>query len=85
MPIYARKKETEFSPAPEGLWPAVCVDVVDLGIVQTPFGPQEKIQIRWQLEEKDPKTGRRRNLGTFNTRAEAEKHERAVQYFKRHS
>jgi len=32
----------------------------------------------------NPKTGRRRNLGTFKTRAEAEKHERAVQYFKRH-
>jgi hypothetical protein len=32
----------------------------------------------------DPKTGRRRNLGTFKTRAQAEKHERAVQYFKRH-
>jgi len=32
----------------------------------------------------DPKTGRRRNLGTFTTRAAAEKHERAVQYFKRH-
>ena len=31
----------------------------------------------------NPKTGRRRNLGTFNTRAAAEKHERAVQYFKR--
>lgn len=31
----------------------------------------------------DPKTGRRRNLGTFGTRAEAEKHERAVQFFKR--
>ena len=31
----------------------------------------------------DPKTGRRRNLGTFTTRAGAEKHERAVQYFKR--
>ena len=31
----------------------------------------------------DPKTGKRRNLGTFRTRAEAEKHERAVQYFKR--
>lgn len=59
MPIYARKKEAEFSPAPEGLWPAVCVDVVDLGIKQTPFGPQEKIQIRWQLEEKDPKTQKR--------------------------
>jgi hypothetical protein len=32
----------------------------------------------------NPKTGKRRNLGTFKTRAAAEKHERAVQYFKRH-
>ena len=32
----------------------------------------------------DPKTGRRRNLGTFDTREMAEKHEREVQYFKRH-
>jgi hypothetical protein len=32
----------------------------------------------------NPKTGKRRNLGTFNTRAAAEKHEREVQYFKRH-
>lgn len=32
----------------------------------------------------DPKTGRRRNLGTFGSRAAAEKHEREVQYFKRH-
>jgi hypothetical protein len=31
----------------------------------------------------NPKTGKRRNLGTFRSRA-AEKHERAVQYFKRH-
>jgi hypothetical protein len=31
----------------------------------------------------DPKTRRRRNLGTFKTRAAAEKHERAVQFFKR--
>jgi hypothetical protein len=32
----------------------------------------------------NPKTGRRRNLGTFRSRAAAEKHEREVQYFKRH-
>ena len=32
----------------------------------------------------DPKTKKRKNLGTFKTRAAAEKHERAVQYFKRH-
>ncbi len=30
----------------------------------------------------DPRTGRRRNLGTFATRAEAHAHERAVQFFK---
>jgi hypothetical protein len=32
----------------------------------------------------DPKTGKRRNLGTFKSRAAAERHERAVQFFKRH-
>ena len=31
----------------------------------------------------DPRTGRRRNLGTFSSRAAAEKHEHAVQFFKR--
>jgi len=31
----------------------------------------------------DPRTGKRRNLGTFRTRAAAAKHERAVQFFKR--
>jgi hypothetical protein len=38
---------------------------------------------RLYSRKKDPKTGRRRNLGTFATKAAAEKHERAVQYFKR--
>ena len=32
----------------------------------------------------DPKTRKRRNLGTFRLRAAAEKHEQAVQYFKHH-
>jgi hypothetical protein len=32
----------------------------------------------------DPKTRKRKNLGTFDTRAAAEKHERDIQYFKRH-
>jgi len=30
----------------------------------------------------DVKTGKRKNLGTFSTREAAEKHERAVQFFK---
>ena len=38
---------------------------------------------RLYSRKKNPKTGKRRNLGTFNTKAEAKKHERAIQYFKR--
>lgn len=40
-------------------------------------------QYRLYSRKKNPRTGKRRNLGTFATRAEAEKHERAVQFFKR--
>jgi hypothetical protein len=32
----------------------------------------------------DPRTGKRRNLGTFDSREKAEQHEREIQYFKRH-
>jgi len=39
-------------------------------------------QYRLYSRKVDARTGRRRNLGTFKTRAAAEKHERAVQYFK---
>jgi hypothetical protein len=38
---------------------------------------------RLYSRKKDSRTGKRRNLGTFKTRADAEKHERAIQYFKR--
>ena len=40
-------------------------------------------QYRLHSRKLDPKTGRRRNLGTFATRPGAAKRERAVQYFKR--
>jgi hypothetical protein len=40
-------------------------------------------QYRLYSRKINPRTGRRRNLGTFPSRAAAEKHERAVQYFKR--
>ena len=40
-------------------------------------------EYRLYSRKKNPKTGKRRNLGTFKTRAAAEKHERAVEYFKR--
>jgi hypothetical protein len=41
-------------------------------------------QYRLYSRKLDPKTGKRRNLGTFSTREAALEHERAVQYFKRH-
>jgi len=41
-------------------------------------------EFRLYSRKVDPKSGKRRNLGTFATRAAAEKHERAVQFFKRH-
>jgi len=43
------------------------------------FGEQDSLYSR----KKDPKTGRRKNLGTFRSRAAALKRERAVQFFKR--
>ena len=40
-------------------------------------------EYRLYSRKKNPKTGKRRNLGTFRTLAKAQEHERAVQYFKR--
>jgi len=41
-------------------------------------------EYRLYSRKADPKTGKRRNLGTFKSREAAEKHECEVQYFKRH-
>ncbi|HXH39974.1 MAG TPA: hypothetical protein VNN08_15190 [Thermoanaerobaculia bacterium] len=40
-------------------------------------------EYRLYSRKKNPRTGKRRNLGTFKTREAAQKHERAVQFFKR--
>jgi hypothetical protein len=54
MPLIA-KKTGDFTPAPEGLWPAVCVDVVDLGILKQVWQGREKsvhkCRIMWELSE----------------------------------
>ena len=41
-------------------------------------------EYRLYSRKKDPRTGKRRNLGTFRSLAGAKRHERAVQYFKQH-
>ena len=51
MTIMAKSKGGDFVPAPEGVWPAVCVDVVDKGIVHSEkYKPRHMVQIRWVLE-----------------------------------
>jgi hypothetical protein len=41
---------------------------------------------KWRLytRKKNPKTGKRRNLGTFGTKKAAVQHVREIQFFKRH-
>jgi hypothetical protein len=55
MPIIAKEPKGNFIPAPPGAHPAVCVDVVDLGMLEVNFGGQvsekHKIRLVWQIEE----------------------------------
>jgi hypothetical protein len=62
MPIIAKKPQSSFDPCPEGLHQAVCVDVVDLGLQNTPWGDKPKVEIRWQVDEVNPRNGRRFEL-----------------------
>jgi hypothetical protein len=41
-------------------------------------------EYRLYSRKKNPKTGKRKNLGTFKNLKAAKDHERAVQFFKRH-
>jgi hypothetical protein len=56
-------------------------------ILKTPNEMIRKLksgEYRLYSRKKDPKTNKRRNLGTFDTLEAAKKHEREVQYFKKH-
>lgn len=57
------KAGTDFVPAPEGLHQAVCVDVVDKGMVESTFNgsksTRHRIQVRWQTEAINEKQGAR--------------------------
>ena len=48
-----RKPEKTYSAPPEGLWPAICVDEVDLGLQPTQWGPKYKVELRFQLDVTD--------------------------------
>lgn len=60
MPIVAKRPTTTFTPAPEGPQQAVCVDVVDLGLVEHEWKGNKKldlmVRIIWHSAEIDPET-----------------------------
>lgn len=67
MPIIAKKPESSFEPCPEGLHQAVCVDVVDLGVQKTQFGERHKVEVRWQVDAENERTGKRFELRKWYT------------------
>lgn len=56
--IAVSESKSDYTPAPQGVHPAVCCDIIDLGQQDTDWGPKRMVEIRWQLGEIDPKTGR---------------------------
>jgi hypothetical protein len=52
-----RDNKKAFTPAPEGLHQAVCVDVVDLGLVEGPRGAKPTVELRWELDLTNEETG----------------------------
>lgn len=79
VPIIASDNQKEFTPAPEGLHQAVCIDVVDNGLVETQWGKLHKITIVWEIEEIDSETKkpfqvRNRYTLSLNEKANLRKH-----------
>lgn len=56
MGMIVKDDKKKFNPAPEGLSGAVCCDVVDLGLQDTPWGRKEKIRVVWIVDAIDPET-----------------------------
>ncbi len=55
MPIIASAGKTKnFTPCPEGMHQICCVDIIDDGIKQTPYGDKHKVTLRWQTDEAMP-------------------------------
>lgn len=65
MPLIIKGQEQDFTPAPPGLHQAVCVDVVDLGVVEGKFGPKRKLKIVWQLKDRNAKGLRFQIRGSY--------------------
>lgn len=53
MPIIAKDTRKVYDPAPAGVHAGVCCDVVDLGMVTTPWGEKPQVELRFQLSKTD--------------------------------
>ena len=65
MPLIIKGNDGDFTPAPPGLHQGVCVDVVDLGVVDGKFGPKRQLKIVWQLKSRNEKGERFQIRGTY--------------------
>ena len=63
----ARYTKSKFTPCPEGVWPAVCCDVQDLGEVDTAFGRKFRVRLVFQVADVDPNTDERYTATTTLT------------------
>ena len=57
MVIAKRSEGGQFELPPQGLHQAVCIDVLDIGVKDTSYGPKHRVTIRWALDANDS-TGR---------------------------
>lgn len=71
MALIIKENEAHFEPAPPGLHSAVCVDVVDLGLVDGKFGPKRKLKLIWQTKARN-KQGERFQIRASYTQSLAE-------------
>lgn len=53
MSLVIKEQQNQYPIPDEGIYNAVCVDVVDLGSVETPWGPKEKITLMFELDAED--------------------------------
>ena len=65
MPLVIKESGGHFEPAPSGVHQAVCVDVVDLGIVPGKYGPKSKLKLIWQLKTRNKKGERFQVRATY--------------------
>jgi hypothetical protein len=67
MALMAKDEGSKRIPAPTGVHNAVCVDVVDKGLVQGQFGVKHKIVLVWEIDEEHPDFGERFQVNKMYT------------------